>query len=481
MFNNFLIKNKQFISSYHSLTRLPTINQLFNSVETNNIKDNEIIPELNCFIQSIKNLKNVTFIDVFDGTSTTPLKLIINNNSNNNVNIESFKMGQSINLINWKITKTPNRIQKFELSQSNSSMIKILGNINQDNYPLQSKQKLTIPFLRSVPLLKYKSNYLASVIRFRSLLQSKLIQILTEQDFISCNPPILTTNDTEGNNETFKTIPKNLNLTVSTQLHLEILAQNLKNVFTISPCFRAEMSDTGRHLAEFWMLELESTNLTNLQDLLDCTKNLFINTAESLLNSKNIDNYLPNDNYLPLNTLSSKQIKDRWLHLSNPKSWRQITYSQAIEILKENHPNPPTWGVSLGSEHEKFLAESYFDKEKGAFVLISKYPRDIKPFYMKPTLDNDSVVDCFDLIFPGGVGEVVGGSIREDNINSLQQAIGKDNLADLDWYVELRKIGSLPRGGFGLGLERFIAYMFGLQNVKDAIPFFRVMKDKISF
>ncbi|KAG0663196.1 asparaginyl-tRNA synthetase [Maudiozyma exigua] len=467
------------ISRYHSLTRLPTINQLFKDVSIKKYKGNDIIPELNCFIQSIKTLKNVTFLDVYDGTTSKPLKLVINNN-NEAIPLTDLKMGQSLSICNWKIKETPSRLQEFELSQTENSKITILGEISID-YPLQKKQKLTVPYLRSIPLLKYKSNYFASLIRFRSLLQTQLIKLLTKQDFIMCNPPILTSNDTEGNNETFKTIPKNLNLTVSTQLHLEILAQNLKNVFTITPCFRAEMSDTGRHLAEFWMLELESTNLSKLQDLLDCVKYLMIDTADSLLAQESIDDILPNDTQLPSATLNKEEIKERWRHLSNPENWKQITYTEAVNILQENHPSPPTWGESLSSEHEKFLAETYFNSEKGAFVLISQYPKNIKPFYMKHNLENDKVVDCFDMIFPGGMGEVAGGSIREVDIDTLQKAIGIDQSTDLDWYVELRKLGSLPRGGFGIGLERLIAYLFGLQNVKDAIPFFRVMKDKVSF
>ncbi|SMN19391.1 similar to Saccharomyces cerevisiae YCR024C SLM5 Mitochondrial asparaginyl-tRNA synthetase [Maudiozyma saulgeensis] len=470
---------RTFSSRYHSFTRLPTINQLFNNIANKTIKDKDIIPELNCHIQGIKILKNVTFLDLFDGTSSQPLKLVIDNNVPNPI-LNKLKMGQAISLSKWIIVETPDRTQSFELSQNSDSKIEILGDV-QDGYPLQSKQKLTVPYLRSIPLLKYKTNYFASLIRFRSLLQSQLIKILTNQDFIMCNPPILTSNDTEGNNETFKTIPKNLNLTVSTQLHLEILAQSLKNVFTISPCFRAEMSDTGRHLAEFWMLELESTNLYKLDDLLNCVKYLMINTAESLLEYKDIDSILPNNNLLPLNTLNKDQIKERWLHVANPNNWKHITYTEAVDILKEHHPGPPIWGESLSSEHEKFLAESYFDKDKGAFVLISQYPTNIKPFYMKHCSTNDKVVDCFDMIFPGGMGEVAGGSIREVDIDILQKSIGTDKATDLDWYVDLRRLGSMPRGGFGIGMERLISYLFGLQNVKDAIPFFRVMKDKISF
>ena len=469
------------MSRYHSLTKLPTINQLFSNINNNSLRNNDIVPELNCYIQSIKTLKNVTFLDLFDGTSSQPLKVVINNRASGamEVPLDELQMGQAVNLTNWRITETPNRLQTFELTQNTDSKLTIMGKV-EENYPLQSKQKVTVQYLRSIPLLKYKTNYFSALIRFRSLLQSKLINILTGQDFVMCNPPILTANDTEGNNETFKTIPKNLNLTVSTQLHLEILSQSMKNVFTISPCFRAEMSDTGRHLAEFWMLELESTNLSDLKDLQDCVRLLMMNAAESLLNDKNIDNFLPNDNYLPMNTLNKEQIKERWQHMTNPESWKQITYTEAVDILQKNYPNPPIWGESLASEHEKFLAESYFNNGLGAFVLISQYPTSIKPFYMKHSKDNDKTVDCFDMIFPGGMGEVAGGSVREVNIDTLNKAIG-ENATDLDWYVELRKLGSLPRGGYGIGMERLIAYMFGLQNVKDAIPFFRVMKDKISF
>ena len=490
----------QVITNGNKLTGKPTINYLIRAINDKLISDNDTLPRINGFIQSIKNLKNVTFVDLYDGTCSEPLKLVIPRTRLKSLGVD-LKMGQTLDLTNWKVKLTPERIQTFELVMDPVSELKLLGDIHTQmdddtvretsgmtssavatEYPLQMKQRLTLPFLRQHPLVKHKTNYLASVMRFRSHVMTKLINILTvENGFIMCNPPLLTKNDTEGNNETFKTVPKKLNLTVSTQLHLEILAQNMKNVFTITPCFRAEMSDTGRHLAEFWMLELESVNIVTLEELIHTIKTLLISLGEALLRDPTTP--LPNDTLLPNDTCNSKDIRDRWVRVSSPQNWHTITYTDAVNIINENTSDalpPITWGEPLASVHEKYISETHF---MNGFVFITQYPREIKPFYMKWSDDSGKTVDCLDLIFPHSVGELAGGSLREDRIDKLNDAIqsngGDNTVGELQWYVDLRRMGSFPRGGFGIGIERLLCYFFACKNVKDTIPFYRVMKEDV--
>lgn len=484
----------QVITNGNKLTKKPTINYLIKAVNDKLIGDNDTLPQINGFIQSVRNLKNVSFVDLYDGTCSEPLKLVIPRTRLESLGVD-LKMGQTLDLTNWKVKLTPERVQTFELLMAPESELRLLGDIQQQveaspattsavaaGYPLQMKQRLTLPFLRQHPLVKHKTNYLASVMRFRSHVMTKLINILTlENGFIMCNPPLLTKNDTEGNNETFKTVPRGLNLTVSTQLHLEILAQNMKNVFTITPCFRAEMSDTGRHLAEFWMLELESVNIATLNELLQTIRTLLISLGEALLRDPTTP--LPNDALLPNNTCNSKDIRDRWVRVSNPQNWHTITYTDAVNIINGNASEllpPITWGEPLASVHEKYISETHF---MNGFVFITQYPRKIKPFYMKWSDDKGKTVDCFDLIFPHSVGELAGGSLREDRIDKLNNAIesngGDNTVGELQWYVDLRRMGSFPRGGFGIGIERLLCYFFACRNVKDVIPFYRVMKEDV--
>ncbi|CCF58735.1 hypothetical protein KAFR_0F01390 [Kazachstania africana CBS 2517] len=450
-----------------SILPYPTINQINQNVSNLNLSNNEIIPNIKGYIKSINSLKKLTFIDLFDGTTSQPLKIVL---PTQNISNTHLQIGQAISLSNLQLKLTPQRSHPFELFCNDPLLLSPSSHANDLSF-LQKKQNLPLSFLRSNNLHKYKTEYLSSFLRFRSKVQTNLIDILQRQDFHWVNPPIITTNDTEGNNQTFKLIASsleqnNLNLTVSTQLHLEILALSLSNVFSFSPIFRAEQSDTSRHLSEFYMLELESTNLITTDHLIQSIKLLIQKLVSSFS-----DALLPSQ--VPMDQCDQLQTKDRWNLILTDSKWLTVTYSKAIEILNANNFSIK-WGQDLSYEMEKFLTKTHFNN---SFLFITKYPKSLKPFYMKQSIEDPNTVECFDLLFPS-MGEIAGGSIREDNYDVLKSNVhSKDNL---DWYLELRSTGSTPHGGFGVGFERLLAYLYGLQNVKDAIPFYRAIKDNIT-
>ncbi|CCK71838.1 asparagine--tRNA ligase SLM5 KNAG_0I00470 [Huiozyma naganishii CBS 8797] len=438
-----------------------TVKQLYAQFQRALLSNNTVSPIVNGYISNITRLKNVSFININDGTTSQPLKLVLKNKPQ-----DALRVGQTVQLESGHIVLTPTRPQPFEISVDS---LRLLGNV-PDNFPLQQKQLVNLAKIRSkYPLWKFKYNKLAQILRFRSSLELSLANKLDQIGFTKVDAPLLTNNDTEGHNETFKVSAaewnsKNINLTVSTQLHLEVLAQSLSNVYALSPCFRAEGSDTGRHLAEFWMLELESTNWGHLPQLISGVQDLLIQVVQNI--PQNIRDEFKED----------IEVQERWGRITNENNWHQVEYRDVIKELQNNKHlfqiAPPTehtfQTTGISSEHEKWIAEKLFNN---GYVFIKNYPKSLKPFYMKP--NSDDTVQCFDLIFPQ-IAEVIGGSVREDLPASL-----KDLPRDLDWYRELRTVGYRPTGGFGLGLERFIAYLLNIPNVKDTVPFYRVMNSEI--
>jgi asparaginyl-tRNA synthetase len=295
-----------------------------------------------------------------------------------------------------------------------------------------------------------------------------LLISIQNRSFIQVNTPILTSNDAEGAGETFRIAPLSpkepteffntpAHLTVSHQLHLEALTSSLSRVYTLSPCFRAERSDTSRHLAEFWMLEAEwvlPSPSSGVHDVCDA--------VESLIKS----------------TLSSEAAAPQGLDTSKP--WARLSYTDAISILQTATPPTtfeysPRWGLPLQSEHERYLAEHHINGP----VFITDYPTSLKPFYMRENpLDEQgrSTVACFDLLVPG-VGELVGGSVREERFDVLQRKLVEAGLSSEDgegpykWYADLRKYGGTPHAGFGMGFERLVSWMSGVENVRECVPF----------
>lgn len=442
------------------------------------------VQNVNGWIRSIRLMKKMAFLDIQDGSCLHTLKIAIPiNKSDETAFLKGMKTGQSICISSAQWQDTPEREQPFELKIGDPlESISIRGNVTQD-YPLQKKNH-SLLFLRSLPTLKHRTTYLGSLMRFRSFVEQRLMNILQFDDFTKVSPPVLTSSDCEGAGELFEVktassknyFGKPCYLTVSTQLHLEILAMSLSRCYTLTPCFRAERSDTNRHLSEFWMLELEMCFINDVRVLTTVVESILRRLIESCFERSS--ELVPKVT-LP-ECLSREEVINRWNMLLNPEPWKVITYTEAIDILSEKHKiDPfekyePKWGEPLQTEHEKWLAGSHFQSP----VFITDYPRDCKAFYMKTNTASSpgkETVACFDLLFPE-MGEIAGGSIREDNYNALAQELQRramNSSGELDWYLSLRREGSVPHGGFGLGMERLISYLFGNHNIRDAIAFHR--------
>ncbi|AQZ15489.1 SLM5 (YCR024C) [Zygosaccharomyces parabailii] len=437
------------------------------------------------WIQSIRLLKKIAFIDLRDGTSSKTLKVAIPIRDSSPLDLlKSIKTGQSISISSAQWLPTPHREQPFELKVVDPlKRIQVLGDVTPQ-YPLQKKSH-TLQFLRTLPHLKHRSNYMGSLLRFRSHVELALANFFQQQHFTKVTPPLLTSSDCEGAGELFKVdstaasaqlyFGRQTYLTVSTQLHLEALALALSKCWTLTPCFRAEKSDTNRHLSEFWMLEAEWCFPKDVHELTHVAENMVKAVVKSCLGQK--DELIPP--IIPEECESAEIVVQRWQNLLGSRCWPTITYTEAIEILATQHKKQafpkyePKWGSALQSEHEKWLAGEYFKSP----VFVTDYPRDCKAFYMKQNDDEagKETVACFDLLVPG-MGEVAGGSMREDNLDKLVQEMDRRQMnrrGDLDWYVALRKEGSAPHGGYGLGVERLISYLYGNHNIRDAIPFHR--------
>lgn len=326
---------------------------------------------------------------------------------------------------------------------------------------------------------------------------SRLTNFFASREFVQCHPPIITSSDCEGAGEVF-TVSSNATaigedksayffrsakyLTVSTQLHLEALAAALPRVWALSPTFRAEKSDTARHLSEFYMLEMETSFINSLDPLLtfveDMTKDLVSGLSSSHVGAETLSTVDEN----------ASEIEQRWKGLLE-KEWSRITYTDAVDELQSAVSQgvvkfvfPPTWGAGLQAEHEKFLAQTLGGGGKGGPVFVTDYPRELKPFYMLPSSgeveEGRETVACFDLLLPA-VGELVGGSLREHRYDQLVASMkplglvpeGEDEMGNLRWYVELRKWGSTEHGGFGMGFDRLLCYLSGVENIREAVTF----------
>lgn len=430
----------------------PTLKQVFEAV-----KKTEAPVKLDIFsgwIKNVRALKTITFIDIQDGTSLQDLTVVLKNQQ------PTFKpsTGQSVRIRDVEVVKRKNQYETL----CSSTNLNLIGGIN--NYPLQNKQT-SLPALRKLPEFKHRTTYLSNLLRFRHKVESILCQTLIDADFIKVAPPILTSIDCEGAGEMFQLKQthwdKDVNLTVSSQLHLEVLMMGLGRVFCLQPCFRAEKSDTNRHLCEFWMLEAEAAFVDNNDSLMGLVETMIKEVVSKLSVKEDLPKYHPIG--------CEGDLSARWEMLL--RDWKRITYTDAIDVLSRSgcvFQHQVEWGKDLNSEHERWLCEHF-----NGPVFVTDYPKDCKAFYMKANPDARTVA-CFDLLFPE-IGEIVGGSIREDNLELLSNEVERRNmdLASLEWYLNLRREGSVPHGGFGIGIERVVSYLYGNPNIKDSIPFHR--------
>ncbi|EGW29903.1 uncharacterized protein SPAPADRAFT_57408 [Spathaspora passalidarum NRRL Y-27907] len=436
------------------------------------------------FVKNIRQFRKVGFVDINDGSIFKNLNVTLKNPTE----IPDLKIGQSLNVKgDWVVS--PGK-QPFELvydSKNPNHEMKIVGDIAED-YPVH--KEMTVAHLRQFPSLRHRTSSLASILRLRSFLETKFMEFFNSRNFTKVTPPIITSSDCEGAGEVFKVEPvekteeaffgKDSYLTVSTQLHLEALSLALNRAWTLTPCFRAENSKTTRHLSEFWMLEAELSYIDNLDQLTGFTEDMVRYVTKSLVKdvlekgtSANIDETFESGDGADLlgsSFGSNEQVLKRWSALLTPDKWPRMTYTEAVEHLNKQLPREEqiVWGDSLLLKHEKQLAEN-------SPIFITDYPVSQKPFYMLKSKDfnpDKPTVACFDLLIPE-FGELAGGSLREHNYDILLQDMKNHgmNLEDMEWYLTLRRNGTIPHGGFGLGFERLITYLSGRESLRDISAF----------
>ncbi len=419
------------------------------------------------WVVSNRGNNRIRFIVINDGSTFENLQIVVKKNANK---MDDARLGSSVEATGI-VKITPNREQNLELI---SNEIFILKNTDED-FPLQ-KQEMSNEFLREIPHLRHRTNLFRSVMRIRSTLLQEIHEYFRINNFLNVSSPIITSNDGEGAGETFSIndkgkgyfFGKEARLGVTGQLHAEAYANGFGDVYTFAPTFRAENSNTKKHAAEFWMVEPEMA-FKGINEGIALADELLKFTISSTLKKlpKEFDfleKYVDINLRIKLNSFISNEIK-------------VITYTDAINKLKKvNHlfdEKNVIFGLDLATEHEKYLANEIF---KGPVAVID-YPKDIKAFYMKQNEDGKTV-SAFDILVPG-IGELVGGSERETNYNKILKRVEELNLDknDLQWYLDLRRFGQHKSVGFGLGFERLIMYVTGIENIRDAIAFPRTPKN----
>ena len=435
------------------------------------------------WVRNRRPSKQFGFIVLNDGTYFSPVQVVYNDSISNFQEISKINIGAAL-IVTGELVLTPDSKQPFEIQ---AATIEVEGPSTGD-FPLQPKRH-TMEFLRTIPHLRPRTNTFQAVFRVRSLAAYAIHKFFQERDFVYVHTPLITGSDCEGAGEMFqvttmdlKNVPltedgkvdfsqdffgKPTNLTVSGQLNGETFAMAFKNIYTFGPTFRAENSNTTRHAAEFWMIEPEIV-FADLQDLMRLEEDMIKYIISYVLE------HAPEEMAF-FNQFMDKGLLDR-LNNILANDFGRITYTEAVELLEKHNDKfdyPVSWGCDLQTEHERFLTEQVFKKP----VFVTDYPKDIKAFYMKLNPDGKTVaaVDC---LVPG-VGEITGGSQREDNYEILEKRIRElgMNPADYDFYLDLRKYGSARHAGFGLGFERMVMYMTGIGNIRDAIPFPRTVNN----
>ncbi len=435
------------------------------------------------WVRSIRSSKTFGFIVINDGTFFEPLQVVYGEKLSNFAEIEKLNVGAAL-IVKGTLVATPQAKQPFEVQ---AEEIWIEGASTPD-YPLQKKRH-SFEYLRTISHLRPRTNTFQAVFRVRSLIAYAIHKFFQERDFVYVHTPLITGSDCEGAGEMFQVttldlanVPKKddgtvdfsqdffnkpTNLTVSGQLNGETFAMAFRNIYTFGPTFRAENSNTTRHAAEFWMIEPEIAFADLKDDMM---------LAESML--KYIIRYVMEqapEEMAFFNNFVDKGLIERLNHVVN-SDFGHVTYTEAIDILEKNNDNfeyKVSWGVDLQTEHERYLTEEVFKRP----VFVTDYPKEIKAFYMKMNEDGKTVA-AMDCLVPG-IGEIIGGSQREDDYEKLCARIQELGLKqeDYDFYLDLRKYGSARHAGFGLGFERCVMYLTGMGNIRDVIPFPRTVNN----
>ena len=433
------------------------------------------------WVRSIRDSKAFGFIVINDGTFFTPLQVVYHDDMENFEEISKLNVGAAV-VVTGTLVATPQAKQPFEIQ---AKTVTVEG-ASAPDYPLQKKRH-SFEYLRTIAHLRPRTNTFQAVFRVRSLTAYALHKFFQERGFVYVHTPIITGSDCEGAGEMFRVttmdmenVPKTENgavdytqdffgketsLTVSGQLNGETYAQAFGNVYTFGPTFRAENSNTTRHAAEFWMLEPEMA-FADLEDDMDL--------AEDML--KYVINYVLENAPEEMNFFNSfvdKGLLER-LHNVVSSDFARVTYTEAVELLEKHNDKfeyKVTWGTDLQTEHERYLTEEVFKRP----VFVTDYPKEIKAFYMKLN-DDGKTVAAVDCLVPG-IGEIIGGSQREDDYDKLKSRMDELGLKEEDYkfYMDLRKYGSTRHAGFGLGFERCVMYLTGMSNIRDVIPFPRTV------
>jgi asparaginyl-tRNA synthetase len=457
-------------------------------MKTTDVKDLFLKPEnykevkIEGWIRTIRDSKNFGFIELNDGTYLKNVQVVFENNLSNFDEVRKYSTGSAIT-VEGDLILTPESKQPFEIKATRI----IIEAHSEPNYPLQKKRH-TMEYLRTIAHLRPRTNTFSAVFRVRSIASYAIHKFFIDRGFVYAHPPIITASDAEGAGEMFRVTTLNLdniekldgktdytkdffgksaNLTVSGQLEAEVFALAFKKTYTFGPTFRAENSNTARHASEFWMIEPEiafadiNDNMQLAEDMVKYVVNYVLDNAKEEMEF--------------FNSFVEKGLFDKLYNVVNSEFGR-ITYTDAIEILMENNENfeyPVEWGTDIQTEHERYLSEKIFQRP----VFVVNYPKDIKAFYMRMNEDNKTVA-AMDLLVPG-IGELVGGSQREERLEFLEKRMDEMGVHkdEMWWYLELRKYGGVKHAGYGLGFERLIMYLTGMSNIRDVIPFPRTPKN----
>ena len=470
---------KREIRGNEEIMELTSIRSLFREKE----KYVEQTVTVGGWVRSVRDSKTFGFLVVNDGTFFEPLQVVYADKLENFAEISKLNVGAAV-IVTGKLVETPGAKQPFEI-QADEVMVE--GESAPD-YPLQKKRH-SFEYLRTISHLRPRTNTFQAVFRVRSLVAYAIHKFFQERDFVYVHTPLITGSDCEGAGEMFRVttldlenVPKNpdgtvdyakdffnkeTNLTVSGQLNGETYAMAFKNIYTFGPTFRAENSNTTRHAAEFWMIEPEIA-FADLQD--------DMMLAESML--KYIITYVmehaPEEMEF-FNKFVDKGLIERLRHVVE-SDFAHVTYTEAVTLLEKNNDKfeyKVSWGADLQTEHERYLTEEVFKRP----VFVTDYPKEIKAFYMKMNEDNKTVA-AMDCLVPG-IGEIIGGSQREDDYDKLVKRMEECGLKkeDYDFYLDLRRYGTARHAGFGLGFERCVMYLTGMQNIRDVIPFPRTVNN----
>jgi asparaginyl-tRNA synthetase len=450
----------------------------------------------------VKTFRNNQFIAINDGSSIHNIQAVVDFNSTEESLLKRLTTGASV-AVTGTLVESLGKGQRVEIKVKT---LEILGDSDAEKFPLQPK-KHSLEFLREIAHLRFRTNTFNAVFKVRHALAFAVHQFFNERGFVYLHTPIITASDAEGAGEMFRVstidfdnIPRNddgtvnykedffgkiTNLTVSGQLEGELAAMAFGDIYTFGPTFRAENSNTTRHLAEFWMIEPEMAfydlngNMDLAEELLKYVIGYALTTCADELEFlkgrlEEEEKQKPQQERSELDLLSK-------LNFCLENNFERITYTEAIEILKQSKPNQKKqfkylieeWGADLQSEHERYLVEKHFKKP----VILTDYPKDIKAFYMRQNEDGKTV-RAMDILFPG-IGEIVGGSQREERLEKLEQRMSEMHVPaeELSWYLDTRRFGSAPHAGFGLGFERLVLFVTGMTNIRDVIPFPRTPKN----